>query len=636
MEIVQGEILKRVNSPNDLKQFSEQELLQYCKEVRAYIINVVSMHGGHFAASLGVVELTVAIHYIYNTPSDHLIWDVGHQAYAHKIITGRRDVFPTNRQYKGISGFPNIFESKYDAFGVGHSSTSISAGLGMALANQYQGKHQQTVIIIGDGALGAGQAFEALNHAGVANTDILIIVNDNNISIDPNVGALKELLTKLTTSQQFNTFRDKVWNVLGFIPGTHKLRQIAARSEKGIKGFLVSKSNFFESLNIRYFGPIDGHNLPLLLKTLKHIKEIPGPKILHTITTKGKGYKRAEKEQTKWHATGGFDKATGKQISIESTTQRYQDIFGKTMVELAQQNDKIFAITPAMVSGSSLKMMMEKMPNRVLDVGICEQHAVTISAGLVTQGIKVYCTIYSTFLQRAYDQVIHDVALQKIPVIFCVDRAGIVGEDGPTHHGHFDLAYMRCIPNVIVAAPINEIEFRNMLYTAQLLDLKLPIFIRYPRNKGIMVDWEKPFQKIEIGKGLKIKEGEKVAILTIGYIGNNVIKAMDILQQENIHPLHYDVRFLKPLDYSILEDIMSKNIRQIITVEDGTVVGGLGSAVLEAMNAKNYYCHITMLGMQDIFVHQGSIDQLQKDCGYDTEGIIQTVRKVFFHAENNP
>ncbi|MGL4346635.1 MAG: 1-deoxy-D-xylulose-5-phosphate synthase [Chitinophagaceae bacterium] len=636
MEIVQGEILKRVNSPNDLKQFSEQELLQYCKEVRAYIINVVSRHGGHFAASLGVVELTVAIHYIYNTPSDHLIWDVGHQAYAHKIITGRRDVFPTNRQYKGISGFPNIFESKYDAFGVGHSSTSISAGLGMALANQYQGTHQRTVIIIGDGALGAGQAFEALNHAGVANTDILIIVNDNNISIDPNVGALKELLTKLTTSQQFNTFRDKVWNALGFIPGTHKLRQIAARSEKGIKGFLVSKSNFFESLNIRYFGPIDGHNLPLLLKTLKHIKEIPGPKILHTITTKGKGYKQAEKEQTKWHATGGFDKATGKQISIESTTQRYQDIFGKTMVELAQQNDKIFAITPAMLSGSSLKMMMEKMPNRVLDVGICEQHAVTISAGLVTQGIKVYCTIYSTFLQRAYDQVIHDVALQKIPVIFCVDRAGVVGEDGPTHHGHFDLAYMRCIPNVIIAAPINEIEFRNMLYTAQLPDLKLPIFIRYPRNKGIMVDWEKPFQKIEIGKGLKIKEGEKVAILTIGYIGNNVIKAMDILQQENIHPLHYDVRFLKPLDYSILEDIMSKNIRQIITVEDGTVVGGLGSAVLEAMNAKNYYCHITMLGMQDIFVHQGSIDQLQKDCGYDTEGIIQTVRKVFPHAENNP
>lgn len=623
-----GEILKKVNSPDDLKKLSEEELVKYCDEVRAYIINVVSQHGGHFAASLGVVELAVAIHYIYHTPLDHLIWDVGHQAYAHKIITGRRDVFPTNRQYKGISGFPNIAESVYDAFGVGHSSTSISAGLGMALANQYQQQNHRTVAVIGDGALGAGQAFEALNHAGVANTDILIILNDNKISIDPNVGALKELLTKLTTSEHFNSFRDKVWNALGFIPGTKQLRSLASRSEKGIKGFLSSKSNFFESLNIRYFGPIDGHNLPLLIKTLKQIKDLPGPKILHTITTKGKGYEQAEKEQTKWHATGGFDKDTGKQITAESTTQKYQDIFGKTMIELAQQNNKIFAVTPAMLSGSSLKMMIDQMPTRVLDVGICEQHAVTISAGLVTQGLKVYCAIYSTFLQRAYDQVIHDVALQKIPVIFCVDRAGVVGEDGPTHHGNFDLAYMRCIPNVIVFAPINEVDFRNMLYTAQLPDLELPIFIRYPRNKGVLPHWQQPFEKIAIGTGVKIKDGEKVAVLSIGHAGNNAIKAMEVLEKENIHPLHYDMRFLKPLDHTILEEICNKNIRQIITVEDGTIVGGLGSAVLEWMNQKNYSCHVTILGIPDIFVHQGSIDQLQQDCGYDTTSIIQAIRNV--------
>jgi len=525
MQITPGPLLQTINFPDDLKKLSREKLHQVCDELRQYIIDVVSVHGGHFGASLGVVELTVALHYIYNTPYDQLVWDVGHQAYGHKILTGRRDNFPTNRKYKGLSGFPKRSESEYDTFGVGHSSTSISAALGMAMAAKYKGENERKVVaVIGDGAMTAGLAFEGLNHAGVADADLLIVLNDNCMSIDPNVGALKEYLTDITTSPTYNKFRDEVWNILGKLPVGKKFsRDMASKLEAGMKGMVSKSSNLFEALNLRYFGPIDGHNITKLVDTLKDLRQIPGPKLLHIVTVKGKGYDLAEKDQTKWHAPGLFDKVTGeiqkKKFDLPQPP-KYQDVFGHTIIELAEKNEKIFGITPAMPSGSSLKFMMEKMPNRAFDVGIAEQHAVTLSAGMATQGMKVFCNIYSSFMQRAYDQVVHDVAIQKLPVIFCLDRAGVVGDDGPTHHGCYDIAYFRCIPNMIISAPMNESELRNLMYTAQLESTKLPFVIRYPRGEGVMPEWKTEMKEIKIGTGRKLKDGTDIALLSLGHSGN--------------------------------------------------------------------------------------------------------------------
>src|SRR5215475_247270 len=525
MEITPGPLLQTINSPDELKLLSREQLHQVCDELRQYIIDTVSVHGGHFAASLGVVELTVALHYVFNAPYDQLVWDVGHQAYGHKILTGRREQFASNRKYNGLSGFPKRAESEYDTFGVGHSSTSISAALGMSMAAKYKGEtDRKAVAIIGDGAMTAGLAFEGMNHAAVADTDLLIILNDNCMSIDPNVGALKEYLTDITTSQAYNKLKDDVWKALGKLPvGGHFSREIASKIEHSIKGFISRSSNLFESLNLRYFGPIDGHNITKLVDTLNDLKNIPGPKLLHVLTVKGKGYALAEKDQTKWHAPGLFDKVTGEIHKKKFDTPqppKYQDVFGHTIIELAEQNEKIFGITPAMPSGSSLKYMMEKMPNRAFDVGICEQHAVTLSAGLATQGMKVFCNIYSSFMQRAYDQVVHDVAIQKLPVIFCLDRAGLVGDDGPTHHGVYDIAYMRCVPNMIVSSPMNESQLRNLMYTAQLDSTTLPFVIRYPRGEGVMPEWRTEMKEIEIGKGRRLREGEELAILSFGHPGN--------------------------------------------------------------------------------------------------------------------
>lgn len=632
MEIITpGPLLKLIDSPADLRQLRKEQLSQLCDELRQYIIDVVSVHGGHFAASLGVVELTVALHYIYDTPYDQLVWDVGHQAYGHKILTGRRDNFHTNRKYKGLSGFPKRSESEYDAFGVGHSSTSISAALGMALAAKQKGENRKTIAVIGDGAMTAGQAFEAMNHAGVSDTDILIILNDNCMSIDPNVGALKEYLTDITTSPTYNKVKDDIWKALGKLPvGANFSREIASKIEHSIKGFINKSSNLFEALKLRYFGPIDGHNISKLVDILNDLQDIPGPKILHVVTVKGKGYALAEKDQTKWHAPGLFDKITGEIYTKTYTVPqppKYQDVFGHTILELAEQNEKIWGITPAMPSGSSLKFMMEKMPHRAIDVGICEQHAVTLSAGLATQGMKVFCNIYSSFMQRAYDQVVHDVAIQNLPVIFCLDRAGLVGEDGPTHHGAYDIAYMRCIPNMVVFAPMNEIELRNIMYTAQLDEFSHPIAIRYPRGNGVIADWRKPFEKIEIGTGRKLKDGEEVAILSLGHAGNFATRAIRELVTEGIHPAHYDMRFVKPLDEKLLHEVFS-TYSKIITVEDGTIVGGFGSAVLEFMARHGYSAKVKMLGIPDKVVEHGSPAELHRECGYDAEAIAVAVREM--------
>lgn len=636
MEITPGTLLQSINSPEDLKQLNREQLHQVCNELRQYIIDVVSVHGGHFAASLGVVELTVALHYIYNTPYDQLVWDVGHQAYGHKILTGRRDNFATNRKYGGLSGFPKRSESEYDTFGVGHSSTSISAALGMAMAAKYKGEaDRKSVAIIGDGALTAGIAFEAMNHAGVADTDMLIILNDNCMSIDPNVGAMKEYLTDITISPTYNKFKDDIWKALGKLPvGKNFTREMASKLEHSIKGFINKSSNLFEALKLRYFGPIDGHNITKLVDTLKDLREIPGPKLLHILTVKGKGYALAEKDQTKWHAPGLFDKITGEIYKKKFETPqppKYQDVFGHTIIELAEQNEKIFGITPAMPSGSSLKFMMDKMPDRAFDVGICEQHAVTLSAGMATQGMKVFCNIYSSFMQRAYDQVVHDVAIQDLPVIFCLDRAGLVGEDGPTHHGAYDIAYMRCIPNMIVSAPMNESELRNLMYTAQLPSTEHPFVIRYPRGEGVMSEWRTPFAEIEIGKGRKLKDGKEIAILSLGHPGNFAAAAIRELRTAGIDPAHYDMRFAKPLDEALLHEVFSR-YSKIITVEDGTVKGGFGSAVLEFMAEHNYNAQVKMLGIPDRIVEHGSPKELHKECGYDATAIAAAVRELTEHV----
>ncbi|MBL0272404.1 MAG: 1-deoxy-D-xylulose-5-phosphate synthase [Chitinophagaceae bacterium] len=632
MEITPGPLIKTIDSPDDLKKLPREKLHQVCDELRQYIIDVVSVHGGHFGASLGVVELTTAIHYVYNTPYDQLVWDVGHQAYGHKILTGRRDNFHTNRKYHGLSGFPKRSESEYDTFGVGHSSTSISAALGMAIAAKYKGeKDRKVVAVIGDGAMTAGLAFEGMNHAGVADADMLIVLNDNCMGIDPNVGALKEYLTDITTSPTYNKVKDDVWKLLGKLPvGKNFSRAMAHKLTDGLKGMVSSSANLFESLKLRYFGPIDGHNVAKLVDTLKDLRNIPGPKILHIVTTKGKGYALAEKDQTKWHAPGLFDKITGeiqkKKFDLPQPP-KYQDVFGHTIIELAEQNDKIFGVTPAMPSGSSLKFMMEKMPDRAFDVGIAEQHAVTVSAGMATQGMKVFCNIYSSFMQRAYDQVVHDVAIQKLPVIFCLDRAGVVGDDGPTHHGCYDVAFFRCIPNMIISAPMNESELRSLMYTAQLESTNLPFVIRYPRGEGVMPEWKTEMKEIKIGTGRKLREGKDIAILSFGHPGNFAAAAIRELKNDGVNPGHYDMRFAKPLDEALLHEAC-QHYEKLITVEDGTIEGGIGSAILEFMAAQGYKNDVKILGIPDRLVEHGTPKELQRECGYDAQSIVDTVREM--------
>ena len=632
MSITPGPLLSTIDSPADLKKLPKEKLHQVCDELRQYIIDVVSVHGGHFGASLGVVELTTALHYVYNTPYDQLVWDVGHQAYGHKILTGRRDNFPSNRKFKGLSGFPKRSESEYDTFGVGHSSTSISAALGMAMAAKYKGEQDRKVVaVIGDGAMTAGLAFEGMNHAGVADADMLIILNDNCMGIDPNVGALKEYLTDISLSPTYNKMKDDIWKLMGKLPvGKNFSRSMAHKLTEGVKGVISSSSNLFEALKIRYFGPIDGHNISHLVDTLRDLRNIPGPKILHIITTKGKGYALAEKDQTKWHAPGLFDKVTGEIMQKKKEgpqAPKYQDVFGHTIIELAEQNEKIFGITPAMPSGSSLKFMMEKMPHRAFDVGIAEQHAVTVSAGMATQGMRVFCNIYSSFMQRAYDSVVHDVAIQKLPVVFCLDRAGVVGDDGPTHHGCYDIAYFRCIPNMIISAPMNESELRNLMFTAQLESTKYPFVIRYPRGEGVMPEWKTPFKAIEIGTGRKLKDGEEIALLTLGHPGNFAAAAIRELTSDGIRPAHYDIRFVKPLDEALLHEVCQR-YPKLITVEDGTVKGGFGSAILEFMATHGYKNDLRILGIPDRLVEHGTPAELHRECGYDAAAIITAIREM--------
>ena len=582
-------LLDTIKFPSDLRKLTKDQLPKLAEELRAFIIDIVATKQGHLGASLGVVELTIALHYLFDTPKDLLVWDVGHQAYGHKILTGRKDIFHTNRQLDGISGFPKRGESEYDTFGVGHSSTSISAALGMAIASSLKGEtEKQHIAVIGDASIASGMAFEALNHAGVSAANILIILNDNAIGIDPSVGALKEYLTKVKTDRS------------------------------------LAQNNIIKALSFDYSGPIDGHNFKSLLRELKRLKNKKGPKFLHVITTKGKGLSQAEKDQVTYHSPGQFDAKTGEIIlkNSKGLSPKYQDVFGETIVELARENTKIIGITPAMLSGSSLKMMLKEFPERTFDVGIAEQHAVTLAAGMATQGMIPFCNIYSTFIQRAYDQIIHDVALQNLPVVFCIDRAGLVGEDGATHHGVFDLAYMRTIPNMIVFAPRNEVELRNILYTSQL-GLHQPIAIRYPRGRGVLIDWKKPFEIIEIGTGVCLRDGEDIAILSIGTIGNNVTKALE--EFPNI--AHYDMRFSKPLDEKLVHNICA-NYKQIITLEDGVEKGGFGSAILEFMGKHNYKNKVKVLGIQDHFVEHGTIEELQKKNGIDISSIKKLIRRL--------
>ena len=630
MEIRPGKLLKDINKPADLRLLKEADLQEVSRELRDFIIDIVSVNGGHFGASLGVVELTVALHYVFNTPYDQLVWDVGHQAYGHKILTGRRDIFYTNRIYRGLSGFPKRSESEYDTFGVGHSSTSISAALGMAVASRLKGENERKhIAVIGDGAMTAGLAFEGLNHAGVENSNLLVVLNDNCMSIDPNVGALKEYLTDITTSHTYNKVKDEIWKLLGKISKFGPNAQdIASKIENAVKTTFLNQSNLFESLRFRYFGPVDGHDVNRLVKILDDLKNIPGPKILHCLTVKGKGYDLAEKDQTRWHAPGLFDKISGEIFKpVNNTPQplKYQDVFGKSIVELAETNPKIVGITPAMPSGCSLNIMMKAMPDRAFDVGIAEQHAVTFSAGLATQGMIPFCNIYSTFLQRGYDQVIHDVALQNLHVVFCLDRGGLAGADGATHHGAFDLAYMRCIPNMVVSSPMNEHELRNLMYTAQLPETNGPFSIRYPRGNGVLADWHAPFQKIKIGKGRLIKDGEEVAILTIGHPGNFAVKACADLEKEGLSPAHFDMRFVKPLDEELLHEIFSK-FKKIVTVEDGCLMGGFGSAIGEFMMEHNYSASVKRLGIPDRFIEHGEQKELFNECHFDAEAIKNAIR----------
>jgi 1-deoxy-D-xylulose-5-phosphate synthase len=630
-----GPYLDQITTPQDLRdKFNIEDLPNVSDDVRQYIIDVISEIGNsHFGASLGVVELTVAMHYVFNTPHDQLVWDVGHQAYGHKILTGRKDRFPTNRQKGGISGFPKRSESEFDTFGVGHSSTSISAALGMAVANNYKGeKNRQHIAVIGDGAMTAGLAFEGLNHAGFEkDANLLVVLNDNCMSIDPNVGALKEYLTDITTSHTYNKVKDDVWNLLGKVSKFGPDAQtIVSKISTALKGSLLKQSNMFESLNFRYFGPVDGHDAIGLAKVMEDLKDIPGPKILHCITRKGAGYKFSEEgNPTQWHAPGLFNKDTGEIVKVVPKSPqppKYQDVFGHSIIELAEKNDKVMGVTPAMPTGCSLTYMMKAMPERAFDVGIAEQHAVTFSAGLATQGMVPFCNIYSSFMQRAFDQVLHDVAIQDLNVVFCLDRGGLVGADGATHHGAYDLAYMRCIPNMTVSAPMNESELRNLMYTAQQENMG-PFSIRYPRGKGVMTEWKTAFQKIKVGTGRKLTSGSDVAILTIGHPGNFAQEAIKNLSEAGVSAAHYDMRFVKPVDETMLHEVFAK-FDKVITVEDGCLMGGFGSAVVEFMADQGYTANIKRLGIPDEYIHHGTQQELWADCGFDTAAIIKTAKEL--------
>lgn len=624
-----GPLLSKIDSPADLKKLSPEQLRDVCDELRDFIVDVVSVHGGHFGASLGVVELTTALHYVYDSPEDRIIFDVGHQAYGHKILTGRRDNFHTNRKYGGISGFPKRSENIHDAFGVGHSSTSISAALGMAVANDLDKKDNKVVAVIGDGAMTGGQAFEALNNAGAMNSDVLVVLNDNNMSIDPNVGALKEYLAEVTTSRRFNKMRDEVYDLLGnFKSAGTKMRKVASRLESAMMAALTPGS-LFRSFGFKYYGPIDGHDVNLLRKTLEDLREVKGPKLLHIVTVKGKGFAPAEKEQTKWHAQSSpFDKITGASLSPKSTKKKapkYQDVFGDALVELAAENEDIVSMTPAMPSGSSLWPMMNTFPERAFDVGIAEQHAVTFAAGLAAQGKKAFCAIYSTFLQRGYDQFVHDVAIQKLPVVFCIDRAGVVGADGPTHHGAYDVSFMRSIPNVIISSPLNEQDLRDMMFTASEYD-DAAWAIRYPRGASTGMEVRKHFEKMEIGKGICIQEGEEVAVLSFGPIGKYVTEASAHLEQEDIHVGHYDMRFAKPLDTDLLDEIC-QNYQHIITLEDGARLGGFGSAVAEYLAEKADKPTLTIMGLPDRIIEHGTQEELHAEVGIDAKALVEVVKQ---------
>jgi len=633
-----GSFLDQIDIPQDLRaKFSLEDLPQVSAEVRQYIIDVISEIGNsHFGASLGVVELTVALHFVFDTPKDKIVWDVGHQAYGHKILTGRRKIFHTNRSKGGISGFPKRSESEYDTFGVGHSSTSVSAALGMAIANKYNGDSKtQHIAVIGDGAMTAGMAFEGINHAGFEkDANLLVILNDNGMSIEPSVGALREYSKNFKPSQPLGNVKDELWKLLGKVSKFGPDAQsIVAKVSKALKG---GQSNLFESLNFQYFGPVDGHDVERLASVLSELKDIPGPKILHCITRKGAGYKFSEEgNPAQWHAPGIFNKLTGEIVKIApaaSIPPKYQDVFGHTIVELAEKNEKIMGITPAMPSGCSLNIMMKAMPNRAFDVGIAEQHAVTFSAGLATQGLLPFCNIYSSFMQRAYDQVLHDVALQNLDVVFCLDRAGLVGADGATHHGAYDLAYMRCIPNMIVASPMNEEELRNLMFTAQLPN-KGPFTIRYPRGRGVLSEWKTPMKEVTVGKGRRLTNGDDIAILSIGHPGNFVQEAVGELSKIGVSVAHYDMRFVKPLDEIMLHEVFTK-FKYIVSVEDGCVMGGFGSAVIEFMADQKYQADLTRLGIPDKYIHHGTQKELWSDCGFDAKGIVNTVIKTLSISEH--
>ena len=616
--------LDRIDSPDDLKKLSGSDLRQYCDELRQYIIEQCSSNPGHLASSLGAVELAVALHYVFNTPDDKIVWDVGHQTYAHKIITGRREAFRTNRKLGGISGFPRMSESPYDAFGGGHASVSISAAFGMAKAAELKGEQRQVVAVIGDGSMTGGLAFEGLNNAGASKqTNLLVILNDNNMAIDQATGALKNYLVKISTSRRYNAIKRRLWRILSHTPAVLRFCQKAGNA---VKQGLLKNSNLFESLNFRYFGPIDGHNLPELVRVLTALQRIEGPKLLHVMTVKGKGYKPAECNKPVWHAPGKFNPETGERIVSKTEVARYQDVFGQTLLELARADERIVGITPAMPSGSSMNILMKEMPERCFDVGIAEGHAVTFSAGLAAAGMVPFCNIYSSFMQRAYDNVIHDVAIQRLPVVMCLDRGGLVGEDGATHHGAFDLAYFGTVPNLTVAAPMNELELRNMMFTA--LEAGRPFAIRYPRGNGAGVAWrDEPFAAMEIGRGRCLKEGERIAVLTIGTVGNFASEAIARMEADGIRVAHYDLRFAKPLDQELLHEV-GRKFRCVVTVEDGALRGGVGEAVVAFFCEHGYLPKVVSLGIPDRFVEHGTPAQLYAQCGYDAEGIYRTLKKV--------
>ncbi len=627
---IPGPLLANIKTPGDLRKLSPEQLQDVVDELRQFIVDEVSVRGGHFGASLGVVELTVALHYAYNTPKDLLLWDVGHQAYGHKILTGRREEFHTNRRYKGLSGFPNRSESEYDTFGVGHSSTSISAALGMAVARDLNKDDKKVVAVIGDGAMTAGLAFEGLNNAGYMNSDMLVVLNDNCMSIDPNVGALKEYLTDITTSKTFNKMRDEVYDMLGHFKGAgDKMRKIASKMEKAVLA-AVTPGSLFRALGFKYYGPMDGHNVEALQKTFEDLKDVKGPKLLHIVTVKGKGFAPAEREQTKWHAQSSpFDKITGNSLvkpSTEKKAPKYQDVFGSALVELADENEDIVSMTPAMPSGSSLWPMMNKYPERAFDVGIAEQHAVTFAAGMATEGKKAFCAIYSSFLQRAYDQVIHDVAIQNLPVVFCIDRAGFAGADGPTHHGLYDVAFLRAIPNMIVSSPMNEQELRDMMYTSSEFN-DASWAIRYPRGQATGMEVREGFEHMEIGKGRTLKEGDDIAILSFGPIGNYATEAISRMEAEGVIVGHYDMRYAKPLDEELLDEIAMK-YSHIITLEDGCKMGGFGSAVAEYLIEKDHKPTMNIMAVPDRIVEHGTQRELHDEVGIGPDGIVEAIQKA--------